>query len=245
MVVTVVRAAKDDAVQRDKITLTLTAALLTVLLLPSQALARVDVAALLVEADANFRRAELYEGDDGLRDVYYRRAEQLAEAVLAEEPDRAEAHFLIFAVRGRRALADGVTISEAWQLRQLNRHLERTLELDPDHASALAAKGGLLLELPAVLGGNPAGSIAYLRRALELNPDGLGTRLTLARALLKGGRGDEAHALLLGTAHRAVLQRDLRALRQVEKLLAASSAVRETAPTETVSVSCTARACGS
>lgn len=238
----VVGTTADNAVQNDKIPLALMIAVL-VWLVPAAAESRVDVAPLLAEADESFRRAELYEGDARMRDGYYRRAEELAEAVLAAQPNHAQAHFILFAVRGRRTLAGGVSLSETLQFPQLSRHLDRTLELDPMHASALAAKGGLLLDLPAVLGGNPRGSIPLLRRALELNPDGLGTRLTLARALIATDRPQQARELLLGTAHRAVLQRDCRSLRQAEKLLAAARSV-ERASTETVTVSCSAAACG-
>jgi tetratricopeptide (TPR) repeat protein len=203
-----------------------------------------NATAMLAEANESFRRAELWEGDGKGREAHYGRAERLATAVLAREPDHAEAHFLIFAVRGRRAMADGVSLSEAWQLPQLNRHLDRTLELDPNHASALAAKGGLLLDLPSMMGGNPQRSIAYLRRALELNPDGLGTRITLARALIKANRKAEARTLLLGAAHRAVLQRDHQHLREAERLLTATSS-RANGPAEASNARCFRTACGS
>ena len=75
----VVGTTADNAVQNDKIPLALMIAVL-VWLVPAAAESRVDVAPLLAEADESFRRAELYEGDARMRDGYYRRAEELAEA---------------------------------------------------------------------------------------------------------------------------------------------------------------------
>ena len=171
-------------------------------------------------AQSYFRKAELAPEQAAWRDTYYRRAEALAELVLESHPNSAEAHFLMFATRGRRILATGPDMSDLWQLPTLTQHLDRTLELDPAHAHALAAKGGLLLDLPGFVGGDVEGARRYLERALELNPGGVRTRLSLARALIRQGHREPALAHLNTAAHHACVLRRKAALVEIDGLLA-------------------------
>jgi tetratricopeptide (TPR) repeat protein len=171
-------------------------------------------------AETYFRKAELADPSASWRDGYYRKAEALAESVLKADPNCAEAHFLLFATRGRRILANGPSVSDLWQLPALNAHLQRALELDPRHAHALAAKGGMLLDLPSFAGGDVKAAREYLERAVALNPGGVGTRVTFARVLMKQGEPVPARKQLLTAAHYACVLRQKDALVEVEQLLA-------------------------
>ena len=136
-----------------------------------------------------FRMAEHAGPGTPLRIAAYIDAERMAEELVARDPDEAQAHFLLFAARGRRLVEESgrPTIGNFWKFAGLGKHLKRTLELDPRHANALAAKGGMLLDLPGFLGGDVDAARGYLEDALKLNPTGPGTRLTLARALARQG----------------------------------------------------------
>lgn len=110
---------------------------------------------------------------------WYERGRLHAEKALELDPGDANAHFALFANWGRIVIAEGI-LWNAHHIPELRSHLDRTLELDPDHAPALAAKGGLYFRLPRYLGGNPSKAEALLRRAARLDPRSAGTRVELA-----------------------------------------------------------------
>jgi len=168
-----------------------------------------------------FRTAERAEPGSKTRRNYYMKAERLAESLVSDAPHIAEGHFLLFAARGRRLLDESgkPSASNFWKFSGLNKHLSRTLELDPSHAHALAAKGGLLLDLPPYLGGDVKSARRHLERAIQLNPTGPGTRLTLARALVRQGLREPAREQALLAAHYACRRRKQAALREAERLL--------------------------
>ncbi len=168
-----------------------------------------------------FRTAERAEPGSATRRSYYLKVERLAESLVTDAPDIAEGHFLLFAARGRRLLDESGKPSPRnfWKFSGLNKHLSRTLELDPSHAHALAAKGGLLLDLPPYLGGDVKAAQRHLERAIQLNPTGPGTRLTLARALVRQGLREPAREQALLAAHYACVRRKQTALRDAERLL--------------------------
>lgn len=66
--------------------------------------------------------------------------------------------------------------------------------LAPDDPDILAARGAFLLELPRILGGDPATGESLLRRALALAPSNCEAASRLARALEASGRVAEAAA---------------------------------------------------
>jgi tetratricopeptide (TPR) repeat protein len=137
----------------------------------------------------------LDEGEKAQNDADRRRTYEIA----AEHADRAvellpddpEAHFVRFGARGRLAQLDGIA-GAALHLRSLNRELDEVLRLDPNHADALAARGGMLVKLPRLLGGDTNEGIRYLEKAVSLDPGGPGKRLELAEAYKSVDRNSEA-----------------------------------------------------
>jgi hypothetical protein len=106
---------------------------------------------------------------------WYERGEQAAVHALALKEDSAEAHFLLAANRG-----NVVNLKPFWKVSpsavsDLEKHLQRALELDPRHARALHMMGVLLDETPGplrmLLNGRKDQVEDYLKRAVEADAD--------------------------------------------------------------------------
>ena len=197
---------------------TLTAVLALALALPIAPALGLETDLDVLQADRALRAAELRETDETAL-VLYRRASSQAETALARNPNSPGANFIYFAATGRLLLADGMT-KNLFALRKLDKqYLDRALELDPDYSSALAAKGGVLLDLPTLIGGDPVEGLRLLRRANKLNPGGVGTRVSLAKALARNGDLDEARRQARIAAHHACMQGRRKALDHAAELL--------------------------
>lgn len=172
----------------------------------------------VLEAERCLRAAELRPSDETAM-ALYRRASQEAEAALARNPQSPGANFVYFAATGRLLLADGLA-KNLFALRKLDKqYLDRALELDPLYANALAAKGGVLLDLPVLIGGDPAEGLRLLRKASRLNPGGAGTRVSLAKALARNGDVEDARREARQAAHLACIQGRRKALDEASALL--------------------------
>ena len=120
----------------------------------------------------------------------------LAEGALAADPKDALAHFATVCNLGKQMETSGLGLGQLLSLRRLRREMDATLELAPNDADALAAKGVLLLRLPRWFGGDPAQAEQLLRRALAAEPGNGTARCYLAQALNARGAEEEARALL-------------------------------------------------
>lgn len=147
----------------------------------------------LAEATHDLNEAELAQ-DDALRRAAYARALEHAERAVDLMPESAEAHFLVFGSEGRLAQLDGLATA-ALKLVALNRRLDEVLRLDPNHANALAARGGMLVKLPRLLGGDTDEGVALLERSVALDDESVGKRLELAEAYHIVGRDEDAERL--------------------------------------------------
>ncbi len=122
----------------------------------------------------------------------YRAALAQADAAVAADESDPLAHFAAFCALGGLLKTSGLGFSAPGQLRRLRREVDRTLELAPDFADALAGKGSLLCNLPRLLGGDTAEGERLLRRAIAIDPDYFTPRLTLAESLRGHGEVTEA-----------------------------------------------------
>lgn len=137
------------------------------------------------------RLADLYldVGDDGPQEILKRRAAYEEGAALAKqaielhEPN-ADAHYLYAANLGSAAQLKGMMAS-AFTVQELQRHVKRALELNPQHPAALHMMGRMLDELPWLLGGDAKAALVYLRRAVEEDPGYMHARVDLAKAYIK------------------------------------------------------------
>jgi Tfp pilus assembly protein PilF len=136
------------------------------------------------------QQAEFAEDDAGRRHNY-ELAKQHSERAVALVPDSADAHFVHFASAGRLAQMSGLGVASL-KLMSLNAELDEVLRLDPDHANALAARGGMLVKLPRLLGGDAAKGVALLERAVTLDSTAIGKRLELSEAYHIVGEDEKA-----------------------------------------------------
>lgn len=124
----------------------------------------------------------------------FARGDDLARRALAMDDRSADAHFALFCNHGEAMRLDGETIGDVLGLRALMHELDRTLELQPDHPGALAAKGTFLVRLPRLLGGDVDRGEAMLQRVLQLDPTAVAARIALARVCEYRGRREEGIA---------------------------------------------------
>jgi tetratricopeptide (TPR) repeat protein len=139
------------------------------------------------------RRAE--QRDD--RKAHFDRGQALGEQAVALDDQSAEAHFALFCNLGELMRLDGENMTSVLGFRRMMAELDRTLELDPQHYDALAAKGTFLLRLPRLLGGDPEKGEAMLREVVRQDPTAFSSRLTLAKTC--EARGERAEALAFAT----------------------------------------------
>jgi len=136
----------------------------------AQALASQALERLVRGEDLNDKKAKMATYEEGL---------DLATRALALDEENADAHFAVFGNKGRILLLEGVGANPV-SLLTVNRDLERALELNPNHADALTAKGGLYRQLPWVLGGSLTVAETCLTKAIQLDPEAVSARIELA-----------------------------------------------------------------
>jgi tetratricopeptide (TPR) repeat protein len=156
--------------------------------------------------------------DEATKLSWYARGKELAEAAVRQDDRDADAHFALFANWGRWLQTDG-WLKNAFQLPALRKELEQALELNPNHPDALAAKGGLYLQLPRFLGGDAAKAEPLLVRAIELDPISVGARLELADCYQLQRRPDAARDLAATARRLAIEQGKLHQVRRADALL--------------------------
>ena len=83
-------------------------------------------------------------------------------------------------------LVEGV-VPNPFNLIKINKQLDRTLDLDPNHADALAAKGGLYRQLPRLLGGSLSKAEKCLIQAIAYDPNAIDARIELAETYREMG----------------------------------------------------------
>jgi hypothetical protein len=147
--------------------------------LPSQAMPKGSL--LAREAVARCLEAE------GLEDVeqerLLREGLRLAEDAVAADDNDAAAHFAVFCNLGKLLRSSGIGLGIVSDVRRVRRQIDRALELAPLDPDLLAAKGGLLYNLPSFLGGDEAEATQLFIRAFIADPSNLTTRAYLEKAL--------------------------------------------------------------
>ena len=148
----------------------------------------------------------------------YEEGLQWADRAVAADDQNADAHYARFANKGRIMLLEGA-VPNPVNLLKVNRELDRALELNPNHADALAARGGMYRQLPWVLGGSLDKAADYLSRAVALDPDACGARIELAETYRDMGHPERSIPLLEKVTEVAERLHKDRQLRQARELL--------------------------
>ena len=129
--------------------------------------------------------------DRAERELRFSKGLELAQRAVALDDLSADSHFAVFCNRGESMRLDGESIRDVVGLRGLIRELDRTIELQPDHAGALSAKGTFLVRLPRLLGGDVDRGEAMLHKVITLDPTAVNARISLARVCEYRGKKDE------------------------------------------------------
>ena len=147
---------------------------------------------LLLARAAVYAAAELPEDADAEREALFARAADMADRAVDLAPEDPDAHFEVARALGRLAQYRGVLQSLNLAAR-VERALERTLELDPDHAAAWHARGLFHHDVPWIAGGRRGSVAPSFERAIALEPDEITHRLAFAQVLVD--RDDAAGAI--------------------------------------------------
>ena len=147
---------------------------------------------LLLARAAVYAAAELPADADAEREALFARAAAMADRAVFLAPEDPDAHFEVARALGRLAQYRGVLQSLNLAAR-VERALERTLELDPDHAAAWHARGLFHHDVPWIAGGRRGSVAPSFERAIALEPDEITHRLAFARVLVD--RDDVAAAI--------------------------------------------------
>jgi uncharacterized protein (TIGR02996 family) len=174
----------------------------------------------LLARAAVYAAGALPDGDDEGREALFQRAADAAQRATRLAPDDPAAHFEVARALGRLAQYRGVLQSLNLASRVSN-ELDRTLELDPQHAGAWHARGLFHHDVPWLAGGRGGLVVPSFERAIAIEPDEITHRLAFARVLV--ARGDEARALehlRVAVALRVSTYLDRQDLRAARELLA-------------------------
>lgn len=152
------------------------------------------------------------------RMAVYEEGLDLAKQAVALDDENSDAHFAVFGNQGRILLLQGVGANPL-SLLKVNGDLERALELNPNHADALTAKGGLYRQLPRILGGNLNTAESCLNKAISLDPEAVSARIELAATYREMGHPERGVPLLQQAATIAEQKGKKRQLREARDLM--------------------------
>ena len=134
-----------------------------------------------------------YEVDEDERvDAYEELAEQ-ADAVLAAQPDNVEAHVWTGIIHSTWA-GEASAFSAMKHAKRARKELELALEKDANvlDGAAYTSLGSLLYQIPKMMGGSDETAETYLKKGIELNPQGIDSNYFYAAFLADHDRFEEA-----------------------------------------------------
>ncbi len=137
---------------------------------------------------------DLYTENERRRRAY-EEGTRLARRAIELQETNAHAHFLYAANLGNEKRLKGAG-SAMLGLNDVKSHVSRAIALDPSHARALQFMGGLLAELPWLVGGDRKAAQDYLERAVASDGNYTNARILLAKLYIKQDRIDDARAQL-------------------------------------------------
>lgn len=133
--------------------------------------------------------------DRATRLAHFQQGRILGERAVAAEEGSADAHFALFCNLGELLRINGESFTSLLGLRRMMTELDRALEINPAHISALSAKGALLVRLPVLLGGDSEKGERLLQQVITQAPKAVNARLALAKIRCEHGHHQEAVTL--------------------------------------------------
>lgn len=142
---------------------------------------------------------DLLTGEKARREAYEAGAKAAKRAYEIDDTN-ADAHFFHAVNLGSAERLRGIA-NAAMVVKEIKYCAQRAIELNPKHAQALQMMGGLLIELPWVLGGDEQKAQEYLERAVTADGNYTKAHLLLATLYRKQGRVEEAKTHLKAVIH--------------------------------------------
>jgi len=156
---------------------------------------------LLVKlSETYFDMADDMLTDETKRLAAYDAGAEAAKQAFEMDERLADAHFFHALNIGSAARLRGVT-NAAFAVKEIKYCAQRAIELDPQHSQALQMMGGLLMEIPWILGGSDKKAQDYLERSVAADGNFANARIMLAKLYLKHGRREEAKRQLEAVMH--------------------------------------------
>jgi tetratricopeptide (TPR) repeat protein len=151
-------------------------------------------------AEAYFDLADDLLTDEAKPLAAYEAGAMAAKQAIELDESNADAHFFHAVNLGSAERLRGVT-NAALAVKEIKHCAQRAIELNPKHARALQMMGGLLMELPWILGGNEKKAQEYLERAIAADGNYTNARILVAKLYEKQGRIDDAKRQLETVIH--------------------------------------------
>ncbi|WP_026174979.1 hypothetical protein [Thermus igniterrae] len=146
----------------------------------------------------------LYQAKPEEKRTWFERAEKAASQAIAKDPNYAEGYFERARALGRLSQFKGILEALAEGLApRIRSDLEKTLKLDPNHAGAMVALALWHFELvqkgwlvATTQGADGARVEPLMKKAIELEPEGIIHRVEYAKVLAAWGKKEEARKQL-------------------------------------------------
>jgi tetratricopeptide (TPR) repeat protein len=131
--------------------------------------------------------------DDKEKEQAFTDGMEAGETAARAQPDKPEGHFWLGANYGGYAEFKGVLYGATY-VEKLRKEMETVVKLDESFAggSAYLALGQIDIEMPQMLGGDPARAVATLEKGLRIDANNPLLHLRLAEAYLATKRKDDA-----------------------------------------------------
>ena len=128
---------------------------------------------------------------DNEKIVAFERGAEVGKRAVTAAPNSDEAHLWYAINTGKVAEARGVMKALAL-LNTVREESNTVLRLNPKNVDGLVLAGGILANLPGLMGGDRPKAEAYFKRALEVDRHKTSARVELARLYMNGRRWGEA-----------------------------------------------------
>ena len=125
----------------------------------------------------------------------FRNGSKIAQQAIKLSAYNADAYFYYVANEASLAKSKGA-FGSIFLISKIKKGLNKTLELNPNHAEAIAMKGAILYTIPALMGGDIKESERLIREALVMEPHITSTKIFLAKNLYKQKHYEEAKRVL-------------------------------------------------